>query len=161
EILVIDNGSTDGCADFLAESREGVRLLRTAHPLGVAGARNFGLSQARGEIVVFADAHLDLPVDWWQPMGDTLNRPEVGVARPGLGVRGRPGETVGYGQGIAEPKLRLAWLPRQGEEPYPVPALGGGFMAMRHDTLKRAGAFDEGMSQWGSEDVELCLRYWL
>ena len=34
-------------------------------------------------------------------------------------------------------------------------------MAMRHDTLKRLGAFDEGMPQWGSEDVELCLRYWL
>jgi GT2 family glycosyltransferase len=34
-------------------------------------------------------------------------------------------------------------------------------MAMRHDTLKRAGAFDEGMPQWGSEDMELCLRYWL
>ena len=34
-------------------------------------------------------------------------------------------------------------------------------MAMRHDTLTQAGAFDEGMAQWGSEDVELCLRYWL
>ena len=34
-------------------------------------------------------------------------------------------------------------------------------MAMRHETLKRAGAFDEGMPQWGSEDVELCVRYWL
>ena len=34
-------------------------------------------------------------------------------------------------------------------------------MAMRHDTLKRAGAFDEGMPQWGSEDMELCVRYWL
>ena len=42
-----------------------------------------------------------------------------------------------------------------------MPTLGGGFMAMRHETLKRAGAFDEGMPQWGSEDLELCVRYWL
>ncbi|MCB0187801.1 MAG: hypothetical protein KDE31_26215, partial [Caldilineaceae bacterium] len=35
------------------------------------------------------------------------------------------------------------------------------FMAMRHDTLKQAGAFDAGMPQWGSEDLELCVRYWL
>jgi GT2 family glycosyltransferase len=34
-------------------------------------------------------------------------------------------------------------------------------MAMRHDTLKQAGAFDADMPQWGSEDLELCLRYWL
>jgi len=42
-----------------------------------------------------------------------------------------------------------------------VPTLGGGFMAMRHDTLRQAGAFDAGMPQWGSEDLELCVRYWL
>jgi GT2 family glycosyltransferase len=34
-------------------------------------------------------------------------------------------------------------------------------MAMRHATLKQAGAFDAGMPQWGSEDLELCVRYWL
>lgn len=162
EVLVIDNGSTDGCADFLLEgAHEGVHLIRTDQPLGVAAARNRGLEQARGEIVVFADAHIDLPADWWQPMVDTLNRPNAGVAGPGIGVMGKQNGAVGYGQRIAETKLRLAWLSRKGEEPYPVPTLGGGFMAMRRDTLQRAGAFDEGMAQWGSEDVELCLRYWL
>jgi GT2 family glycosyltransferase len=162
EILVIDNGSTDGCADFLLEgAHEGVHLIRSDHPLGVSAARNRGLAQAQGEIVVFADAHIDLPTDWWQPMVDTLNRPNVGVAGPGIGAMGKQNGTVGYGQRIAEPTLQLKWLPRQGDEPCPVPSLGGGFMAMRHDTLKRAGAFDEGMPQWGSEDVELCLRYWL
>ncbi len=162
EILVIDNGSTDGCADFLlAGVHAGVHLIRTDHPLGVSAARNRGLAQALGEIVVFADAHIDLPTDWWQPLVDTLNRPNVGVAAPGIGVMGKPDGTVGYGQRIGETKLKLDWLSRQGEEPYPVPTLGGGFMAMRHDTLKRLGAFDEGMPQWGSEDAELCLRYWL
>jgi GT2 family glycosyltransferase len=162
EILVIDNGSTDGCADFLlAGTHEDVHLIRTDCPLGVSTARNRGLAEAQGEIVVFADAHIDLPADWWQPMVDTLNRPNAGVAGPGIGAMGKQNGTVGYGQRIAETKLRLDWLSRKGEEPYPVPTLGGGFMAMRHDTLKRAGAFDEGMTQWGSEDVELCLRYWL
>ena len=162
EILVIDNGSTDGCADFLAEEpRETVQLIRTAQPLGVAAARNLGLARARGEIVVFSDAHMDLPEAWWQPIADTLNRPEVGVVGPGIGVMGNSDYRPRCGQRIAEPTLRLEWLPRQGDEPYPVPTLGGGFMAMRHETLKRAGAFDEGMPQWGSEDIELCVRYWL
>jgi glycosyltransferase involved in cell wall biosynthesis len=162
EILVIDNGSTDGCADFLVEEpREAVQLIRTSEPLGVAAARNHGLARARGEIVVFADAHIDLPEAWWQPIADTLNRPEVGVVGPGIGTMGKPGRGAACGQRIAEPTLQLKWMSRQGDEPCPVPTLGGGFMAMRHDTLKRAGAFDESMAQWGSEDMELCLRYWL
>lgn len=162
EILVIDNGSTDGCADFLVEEpREAVELIRVSEPLGVAAARNRGLARARGEIVVFSDAHMDLPEGWWQPIVDTLNRPEVGVAGPGIGIMGKPDYGPGYGQRIAEPTLRLEWLRHRADEPCPVPTLGGGFMAMRRDTLERAGAFDEGMTQWGSEDIELCLRYWL
>jgi glycosyltransferase involved in cell wall biosynthesis len=162
EVIVVDNGSTDGSADFLAEGAyESVHLIRTPDLLGVAGARNRGLAEARGEIVVFADAHLDLPVHWWQPIVCTLSRPEVGVVGPGIGVMGRPELPVACGQRIAESKLRVQWLPWKGVEPYPVPTLGGGFMAMRHDTLKQAGAFDAGMPQWGSEDLELCVRYWL
>jgi hypothetical protein len=34
-------------------------------------------------------------------------------------------------------------------------------MAMRRDTLERAGGFDAGMPEWGAEDLELCVRYWL
>ncbi|HSG39802.1 MAG TPA: DUF6065 family protein [Thermoanaerobaculia bacterium] len=162
EVIVIDNGSTDGCADFLAEEKwDNVRLIRSTVPLGVAAARNRGLAEARGEVVVFSDAHIDVPERWWEPLVHTLNLPNVGVAAPGMGVMGNPGISAACGQRIADANLRLEWLPRKAAEPYPVPTLGGGFMAMRQETLKRAGAFDEGMSQWGSEDLELCVRYWL
>jgi glycosyltransferase involved in cell wall biosynthesis len=162
EVIVIDNGSTDGCADFLAEEKwANVRLLRSTEPLGVSAARNRGLAEARGEVVVFSDAHMDVPERWWQPLVRTLNLPNVGVAAPGIGVMGKPDLGASCGQRIAETNLRLEWLPRKSAEPHPVPTLGGGFMAMRHETLKRAGAFDEGMPQWGSEDMELCVRYWL
>ncbi len=162
EIIVVDNGSTDGSADFLQDAPcPNIHLISTPEALGVAGARNRGLDVARGEIVVFADAHIDVPERWWQPIVATLNRPNVGVVGPGIGVMGKPELNVACGQRIAESKLRVEWLAKQGDEPYPVPTLGGGFMAMRHDTLKAAGAFDAGMPQWGSEDLELCMRYWL
>lgn len=162
EVIVVDNGSIDGSADFLvANPRENVHLIQTPDMLGVAGARNRGLDLARGEIVVFADAHLDLPERWWEPLVATLRRPEVGVVGPGIGVMGLPQAPIACGQRIADSKLRLQWLPWKGRDPYPVPTLGGGMMAMRHETLKKAGAFDTGMPQWGSEDLELCVRYWL
>jgi len=162
EVIVVDNGSTDGCADFLAEGEwENVHLIRSAGSLGVSAARNRGLAEARGEVVVFSDAHMDVPERWWEPLVRTLNLPNAGVAAPGIGVMGRPDLPAACGQRIAETNLRLEWLPLKSAAPCRVPTLGGGFMAMRHETLKRAGAFDGGMPQWGTEDLELCVRYWL
>jgi glycosyltransferase involved in cell wall biosynthesis len=162
EVIVVDNGSTDGCADFLAVGGyPNVHLISSAAPLGVSAARNRGLALARGEVVVFSDAHMDLPERWWEPLVRTLNLPDVGIAAPGIGVMGRPERGAACGQRIANNTLRLEWLPFKSAAPSPVPTLGGGFMAMRRETLERAGSFDEGMPQWGSEDLEICLRYWL
>jgi glycosyltransferase involved in cell wall biosynthesis len=162
EVIVVDNGSTDGSADFLhGRPYDNVHLIQTPDALGVAGARNRGLEMARGEIVVFSDAHIDVPERWWQPLAAALRKPEVGVIGPGIGIMGLPREPAACGQRLLDSKLRLRWLPWKGIESYPVPTLGGGLMAMRHETLRSAGAFDPGMPQWGSEDLEICLRYWL
>jgi glycosyltransferase involved in cell wall biosynthesis len=162
EIIVVDNGSRDGCSDFLLDDPPAdVRLIRTPEPLGVAGARNRGLAAARGEVLVFADAHVDLPERWWQPLVVTLGQPQVGVVGPAMGVMGRPEHHYGYGQRILVPSLTVKWLRDNRPDPHPVPTLGGGFMALRRTTLTTFGAFDDGLVQWGYEDLELCLRYWL
>jgi glycosyltransferase involved in cell wall biosynthesis len=169
EIIVVDNGSVDGCADFLTGQPDPppgkqpviTRLVRVATPLGVAGARNLGLAHAAGEVVVFADAHMDVPENWWPPLVATLNQPDVGIVAPAITVMGDPAGSKAYGQRIAESKLRTEWLPKQQDDPYRVPTLGGGFMVMKRQVLDRLGGFDEGMLEWGAEDLEICVRYWL
>jgi glycosyltransferase involved in cell wall biosynthesis len=180
EVVVVDNGTTDTSVDFLAKHADiqpaadpalttldvdtpgvAVRLLRYDRPLGVSAARNRGMEHARGEVVVFSDAHVDVPDGWWAPIVETLQRREVGIVGPAIGVMGRDNAPLACGQRIADADLRVEWLPWMGPRPRPVPTLGGGFVAMRRETLEAAGAFDDGMQQWGSEDLEICLRYWM
>jgi glycosyltransferase involved in cell wall biosynthesis len=158
EIIVVDDGSTDGCADDLQHSGL-LRVIRTSR-LGSASARNVGARQATGSIVVFADAHIEAPPNWWEPLAEALRDPNVGAVAPVISVMGSLA-CKGYGMRWKGPDFGVEWLPPELVTPHSIGLAPGCLLAMRHEVFNATGGFDDGMMLWGMEDSELSLRLWL
>jgi len=62
EIIVIDDGSTDG-SGALAQTLERIRLIRFATNRGSGSARKYGTMSARGDVVVWTDVDMTYPND--------------------------------------------------------------------------------------------------
>jgi glycosyltransferase involved in cell wall biosynthesis len=163
EIVAVDDGSTDGSGERLAAAAGNDRRVGVvrAEGLGVAKARNLGASCASGQILIFLDAHCFTPPHWMDGLVQPFARTRVGVVGPAIASMRYGGGARGWGLSWRDASLSPEWLGQRGNTPYPVPLLTGACQAVRKADLEKLGYYDPGMTRWGSEDVELCLRYWL
>jgi GT2 family glycosyltransferase len=159
EIVIVDDGSTDGSCDPFV-NRDRCRVIR-ASGLGVAGARNLGAEQARGELLVFLDAHCLVSANWLSRFDGALSDKEVGVAGPCF-TKLRESHPKAAGMTWIDYTLQTAWgHPLAPETPYVVPFVPGGCQAYRAEVFNRIGGYERGFTRWGFEDIEISLRLWL
>ena len=153
EIVIVDDCSTDG-------STRGLRRVIRANGIGVARARNLGVSKTSGDLLFFADAHIRLEKRWWQPLAEVLQDRKVAAVAPAVthlpATRRR-----GFGLTFTGPDLDARWLPRQGVTPFSAPILPGCSLMMRRTTFDAVGGWDGGLLHRGGVDNEMSVRLWL
>jgi len=79
QLIVVDNGSSDGSAEWLAAEWPAVEVLRIPENVGVAAALNRGVERAGGEFVALLNNDLELEPAWLEEMVAGLERhPDAG-----------------------------------------------------------------------------------
>jgi glycosyltransferase involved in cell wall biosynthesis len=153
ELVVVDDGSTDGTAD-VARGFGSVRYVRGSHQ-GEAGARNLGLEEATGELVAFVDADdewlpekLARQVAFMKELGSSFSYTDSYIVRDGRRVRYSTLARPHHGE-ILLPLID-DWLDQAFILPTEV-------MASRA-LLQSAGGFETGLSTAGHVDYGLWLK---
>jgi glycosyltransferase involved in cell wall biosynthesis len=151
EVVVVDDGSTDGTADLLGRYGDRVRVLTKPNEGRPSTTRNLGVRAARGELIAFLDAD-----DRWQP--EKLARQVALFDRnPALGLV-YSAVTVIDGEG--QP-LRVARCPAAGRgRAYAILStrnfiVGSSAMA-RRTAIESAGYYDESLTS--AENWDLWIR---
>lgn len=161
EIIVIDDASTDSCCDFLRSNTpvfENVKVLSQTRA-GIAQSRNRGAKEAKGDVLIFLDAHCCPQPKWIDMLLSALEKNRNSILTPCLSDM-RNTNLRGYGAKVVDRTFRYRWLTKQADTPYEIPIAGGGCMIMTRDFFNSIGCFDN-MRVFGIEDVEICIRCWL
>jgi GT2 family glycosyltransferase len=77
EVIVVDNGSEDGSAEFVREHFPTVRLLALKENLGFGGGSNAGFAAAKNDIVVLLNSDMRVERDFLQPLLDGFQDAET------------------------------------------------------------------------------------
>ncbi len=64
EIIAVDNASSDGSGDLIAQRYPQVRLLRNRHNQGFAGGCNRGIEAAQGELIILLNQDTQVQPNW-------------------------------------------------------------------------------------------------
>ena len=144
ELIIVDNGSTDGGADYAADAAD--KAVINSENLGFAAGNNSGLAVATGSHVAFVNNDTVLPAGWDVSLTEILDTklqtgmvlPAVTAAGNPVTVRNEPGETV-------ETLLPFGEFP------------SGVVVVLRRSQIEALGGWNEAYERASGEDLDLAF----
>jgi GT2 family glycosyltransferase len=165
ELIMVDNGSSDGSARLAGECARGRGLDCVVRELprnrGFAAANNEAFSLARGEVLLLLNPDTEVYRDMLDELVEALADPQVAVS--GCKVYYPDGITLQHTGGyVRDNGLTMHYGVNQAdagqfEEPRDVQYVTGACMAVARDAFARLGALDPGYHPAYFEETDLCL----
>ena len=168
ELIVVDNGSTDGTGDFLACLEGDVKVITNQENLGFARACNQGAAVAEGDYLLFLNNDTEPQPGWLEPLVHVLDtEPDVGAVGCKLlfpdGTLQHAGVVVLEDRALGHHICAIhqfyrgpADLPEANVRRDVAVVTAASFL-VRRSAFEQAGGFDE--AYWnGYEDVDLCFK---
>jgi N-acetylglucosaminyl-diphospho-decaprenol L-rhamnosyltransferase len=171
EIIVVDNGSTDGAAVMVRATWPGVHVIDAGGNLGFSRANNLGIRATTGPLVLLLNNDTVVPPDAVDRLVAELEaHPDSAVAGPRLvDARGRPEISFGrmmtplselrqkslgrlYDAGVP---FAVSWVRRWTSRAHHPDWVSGACLLVRRGDAEQAGLLDERFFMY-AEDVDFC-----
>lgn len=164
EVIVVDNGSTDGSVEFLRAAFPAVRVIALPENRGFGGGSNEGFRQARNDIVVLLNSDMRVAPDFLPPLLEGFADPRVFAVSCQIffsdptKVREETGLTQGWWQdGALKVRHRVD---SEVDGLFPCFYGGGGSCAFDRRKFLAMGGFDSLLAPFYLEDTDLGYQAW-
>jgi len=165
EVIVVDNGSSDGTADYIVENFPWVTILKSPTNLGFGRAANEGVKAAARDIVVLLNNDMIVEEDFLNPLlKEFEGKPDLFAVTSQIFFwdKGKRREETGktaarMRHGNIYPFHELHFDQAQ---VVPVTYAGGGSSAYDRKKLLELGGFDDLYSPFYVEDLDLSFMAW-
>lgn len=158
EVIIVDEGSVDGCCDFLMGYRFERPIKRLKGEQGIP-ARNVGAAHATGKYLIFCGAHLYYDDYWMEKLLEPLMAGEADCSSPSFKVREHslviPSRDQVYG---LLSSIRNYPLVTEGKA---LTWLSWECFAVHRDKFRNIGGIEDGFIGKEMETAEFSLRIWL
>ena len=165
ELILLDNGSTDGTAQFLTDAVDGATVVLNDRNHGFGVSNYLGASRARGRYLLFLNSDVLVHAGWLPPLLDRVqgDKTIAAVGPRQLNLDGslelagallsRAGATLSYGHGDDPDRPEYVFAR---DTDY----CSGACLLVRRSSFNAVGGFDPAFGLIYFEDADLCLRLW-
>ena len=176
DVIVVDNASTDGTPELIAQLFPEFKLIRNCENLGFAKANNIGIAQSSGEYVCLVNSDVKFTSDCLSPLLRFLSEnPQVGMVGPTmLAPNGEVARSTmrfptvwnqfcrALGLDVMFKKSQwfggLLMSDFDHRTTATVEVLNGWFVVVRRSAMERVGLLDPQFFMYG-EDLDWCYRF--
>lgn len=165
EVIVVDNGSSDGSPNMVKRNFQKVKLIVNKRNLGFAKGNNIGIKASSGDLIVLLNNDVVADPFWLSELVKTVfHSPNIGMAS-GIVLQSKPSDVIWSAGMKIDAFTGFAWRIGYGEKfkqlkkVEDIDYFSGCALLVKKEVITKIGLLDEGYFFYGEDaDWNFCAR---